>query len=199
MCKNIINQQAEIAILIMAPCLIVFLVFINWVILILYSTKFIAVNVMINWAAMGMIFKAVSWAIAFILLAKGTKKLFFLNELIANLYILGLNILGYYYWGLSGIGISFAVGYLFYLIQVYIICRIRFDFGFDSTFNIIFAIQFTLTLISFISSRYLDNPFNYIVGVLLIVISSWYSINELDKRLGLKTIITTMKERFLNQ
>ena len=49
--KQTINEQAEIAILIIAPILIVFLVFINWIIIFLYSKQFIAINAMIYWAA----------------------------------------------------------------------------------------------------------------------------------------------------
>jgi TPR repeat protein len=45
---------------------------------------------MISWAAIGMLFKAASWAIAFILLAKGASKLFLINEIIANELLLTL-------------------------------------------------------------------------------------------------------------
>jgi O-antigen/teichoic acid export membrane protein len=196
-CKDIINQQAEIAILILAPFLIVFLVFVNWVVLILYSTKFIAVNVMINWAAIGMVFKAPSWAIAFILLAKGSKKVFFFNELIANLYILGLNIVGYYYMGLEGIGISFVIGYLIYLIQVFLVSKYMFDYSFEKSFIKIFIIQFSLAVAGFLSTRYLNFPYNYLLGLTLILVSSFYSLNELDKRLGIKSIIENLKYRLL--
>ncbi len=69
--RNTINEQAEIALLIIAPIVILFLVFVKWVIIILYSARFIGINSMIHWAAVGMMFKAASWSISFILLAKG--------------------------------------------------------------------------------------------------------------------------------
>ncbi|MCB0750420.1 MAG: oligosaccharide flippase family protein, partial [Ignavibacteriae bacterium] len=69
--RQTIIQQAEIALLILAPFISVFLVFINWIVVVLYSTKFMPVNEMILWAALGMFFKAISWSIAFIFLAKG--------------------------------------------------------------------------------------------------------------------------------
>ena len=109
--KQTINQQAEVALLILAPILIVFLVFINYVVIILYSKQFIAVNSMIYWAALGMVFKAASWSVAFLFLAKGASKLFFWNELITNIYLLGLNLLGYYFMGLTGLGLSFLIAY----------------------------------------------------------------------------------------
>ncbi len=189
LCKQTINQQAEIALLILAPILIVFLVFIKWVVIILYSNKFIAVDAMLHWAALGMLFKAGSWSISFILLAKGASKLFFWNELIASVYILVLNILGYYFMGLTGLGISFMVGYLLYLIQVFILSNIKYQFSFESSFLRIFAIQFLLALSCFIIVKFTIKPYFYIIGILLIIISAWHSYKELDKRIEIKSII----------
>lgn len=189
LCKQTINQQAEIAILILAPILIIFIVFINWVIILLYSTKFIAVNEMIIWAALGMFFKAASWSIGYVLLAKGTGKIFFWNELIGNTYLLGLNLLGYHFLGLKGLGISFVVSYIIYLAQVFWLSKIKFEFSFYAAFLRIFGIHFFLALCSFVAVKYLTNPYPYFVGVILIVVSSWYSFKELDKRLKLKAFL----------
>jgi len=64
---------------------------------------------MIHWAALGMYFKAASWSIGFIFLAKGASNTFFWSELAANSYLLLFNILGYKYFGLNGMGISFLL------------------------------------------------------------------------------------------
>jgi O-antigen/teichoic acid export membrane protein len=189
LCKHTINQQAEIALLILAPILMFFFVFIRWMIIILYSNKFIAVDGMIHWAALGMLFKSASWAISFIFLAKGASKLFFWNELVANLYILGLNILGYRLMGLAGLGISFMVGYILYLIQVFIISKIKYRFSYDVTFINIFVVQLLLSVICFISVKLIVNPYSFIIGSGLILVSVWYSYKELDKRIGIKTLI----------
>jgi O-antigen/teichoic acid export membrane protein len=182
--KTAMNQQAEVALLILAPILIVFLVFINWAILLLYSRLFIAVNTMIYWAALGMFFKSTSWAIAFIFLAKGTSKLFFWSELIANTYTLILNLLGYYYLGLTGLGLSFMLGYFLYLIQVYFIAKLKFEFEFENTLIKIFIFQFALALCSFLAVKFLKQPYPYVIGTVLVLISTWYSFTELDKRIG---------------
>jgi len=184
LCKQSINQQAEIATLILAPILLVFMVFINWAIILLYSTKFIAVNTMIHWAALGMFFKTASWSIAFIFLAKGTSKLYFWNELSANTYVLILNISGYYYLGLTGLGISFMLGYILYFIQVFIIAKSKFEFTFDTAFLKIFGFQFALAFSCFLAVKFLIQPYPYIFGVILILISGFHSFKELDKRIG---------------
>ncbi|HAF29708.1 MAG TPA: O-antigen translocase [Bacteroidales bacterium] len=194
--QNVMNQQAEIALLILAPIIIVFLVFINWVVILFYSTKFLPVTAMIYWAALGMFFKAASWSISFLFLAKGAIKLLFWNEIITNAYLLGLNLLGYYYLGLTGLGLSFLVAYFLYSIQVYLVAKIKFEFSFNPSFIKIFFIQLGLALISFMAVKFMNNPYPYIIGVVLIAFSSWYSFIELDKRLDIKAILIGIKNRF---
>lgn len=190
MARNIINQQAEIALLILAPILTVFLIFINYVVLLFYSSRFVAVDSMIHWAALGIFFKAPSWAIAFLFVAKGHTRLFFYNELTANLYMLAFNVLGYKLGGLEGLGISFFVGYMIYLSQVYLIARKKYGYFFDKSFQKIFLIQFILGLICFAGAKFLDEIVLYISGAFIIGLSSLYSFKELDKRIGLKALIT---------
>lgn len=193
LCKQTINQQAEIALLILAPILIIFLIFINWVVILLYSKQFVAVNSMIYWAALGMFFKAASWSIGFVFLAKGAGKIFFYSELAANIYMLVFNLLGYHYWGLTGLGFSFLISYIIVLLQVFIISKLKYEFSFYRSFLIIFSIQFGLAMAGFIAIKFLQQAYSYLFGVFLIGISALYSIKELDKRLGLKAIILNLK------
>jgi O-antigen/teichoic acid export membrane protein len=192
--NNTINQQAEIALLILAPILTVFMVFINWIVVLFYSEMFLPVDKMIHWAALGIFFKAASWPVAFLFIAKGDTKMFFYNELTANIYMLALNLLGYQLKGLEGLGISFFVGYLIYLVQVFIIARRKYKFVFDKVFYKIFIFQFLIGVLCFIISRLLANTlYLYIFGSIIILISSYYSLIELDKRLRL---IHLIKEKF---
>jgi len=193
--KRTINQQAEISVLLISPILIAFIVFVNWIIILLYSRQFVPINDMIYWAALGMLFKAASWAISFLFLVKGGS-LFFYNELSANIYILGLNIAGYFFFGLTGLGISFLIGYLIYLVQVFLISKARFEFLFNSDFIKIFGIQLLLLIFSFIAVKSTNNPYSYIFGITLILISTWFSYKELDKRIDIKQIIVGIREKF---
>src|SRR5690606_34219944 len=119
---------------------------INYAVIILYSVKFLAVNDMILWAVLGIFFKAASWSIGFIFLAKGATKMFFWNELTMNIYMLGLNLIGYYLWGLAGLGISFLVAYIIYLIQVYVVAYKYYNFSFKIDFYKIFILQLMLAI-----------------------------------------------------
>jgi O-antigen/teichoic acid export membrane protein len=194
--REVINQQAEIALLILAPILIVFLVFINLIVVILYSKQFLPITAMIYWAALGMFFKTASWCISFIFLAKGASKLYFWNELVTNVYLAGLNILGYYYYGLTGLGISFLIAYILYVIQVYIVAKKNYDFYYKKEFIKIFSFQLGLALLSFVAVHFLSNYWSYSIGVILIGISIWYSWIELDKRMDVKSLLIKLTNRF---
>ena len=196
LCKQTINQQAEITILILAPILVIFQIFINWIIILLYSRQFVAINDMIYWASFGMFFKAVIWSIGFIFIAKGASKIFFWNELIGNIYILALNIIGYHFWGLTGLGISFMIGYILYSIQVFWSSKVKYGFGFVPAFFKIFIIQLILAICSFLTVKILSNPYSYILGAIIIGISIWYSYKELDQRVGVKSLFSNTIHRF---
>lgn len=189
--KVLINQQAEVAILILAPITIIFITFIGWIIVLLYSKTFLAINEMVQWGAIGMFFKASSWSIAFIFLAKGDKKLYIFNELLGGSVTLFFHLAGYYLGGLKGIGIGFTLGYLYYTIQVYVIAKNRYSFNFNTEFLRIFSIQFIIAVLCFAIVAIFQNPWNYILGGFFAICSLTYSFNELEKRLKIKHIITS--------
>lgn len=184
-----INQQAEIAILILAPIIMVFLVFIQWIVIILYSKEFLGAIPMIHWAILGIFFKAISLSIGYILLARSDSKLFFWNELSANLYILVFNIIGYKFGGLSGLGISFLVSYAAYALQIYVVTKIKYGFQLNKNLILLFSIQIFLAILCYCIVYFLKVEFAYLLGSCIIVMSSLYSWRELNKRIGIKEII----------
>jgi len=190
-----INQQAEIAVLILGPILIVFMVFIHWVVILLYSIKFVAINNMILWAALGMFFKAIIWSIGFLFLAKGDIKIYFWNEFASNIYTLILNLIGYRLYGLTGMGISFFISYLIAMVQVFLISKIKFSFSFEIPFIRIFLYQFGLNVLAFLAVELLPQPYSYLGGIPLIALSLWLSFQELDKRIEIKAILIKSLEK----
>ena len=194
-----INQQTEIAILILSPILILFIVFVKWAIIILYSREFLVINNMLQWAALGVYFRTTSWAIAIVLLAKGESKIFFWNELIANSYTLVLNILGYHLWGLSGIGFTYMLSYILYTCQIFGLTYVRYKFTFTHSFIKIFSIQFSLAAVCALLIYMIDEPINFFVGTPFILASVWFTYKQLNHMLGLNELIDSVKNKFLKK
>lgn len=189
-----INQQAEIAILILSPIILIFIVFIKWIVFLLYSEAFLPVNQMVLFAAVGMLFKTICWSIGFVFLAKSASKLFFWNELICNIYMFGLNILGYKWLGLTGLGVSFLVAYLIYAIQVFFVSKKLYEFKIDDELLRIFLINFSLTICCLLITLLIDFLIlMYSLGSLLIIISVVYNFNKLDKRIDLRNVLIRLK------
>ena len=189
--NTIVNQQAEIALLIMGPILVAFIIFSKEVISILYSNAFVKVEKMIIWAALGMLLKAGSWAIGYLILAKGNSQLFFKNEMIANVYMMIMNIIGYMLWGIPGLGLSFFVGYSVYYFQVLVVSIISFQYRPSRMFINTLVLYFFILMVA-IGLIYLFNKkITLVVGPFLVGIAIIFSYIEMNKRVQIMEFLKT--------
>ena len=154
---------------------------------------------MIYWAALGIFFKAGNWSMGFIFLAKGDTKWFFWNQIISVAYGLVLNILGYKFYGLEGLGISFLIGFILAFIQNIIVTKILFSFKFENMFFRVFGLSFIIAAAGFMISYFLDGILMYSLGIIIIAISIVHSYIELNKRIAIAEIITTLKDKYLKK
>lgn len=188
--NNEINQQTEIAILLLIPILTIFLLFLNIIILILYTKEFLAVMPMIKYAILGMFLRAISWSMGYLLLAKGDSKVFFWSEMLSTFYVLILNILGYKYFGLKGIGIAFILIYLFHTIQIFVTVKILYKFKFNNELIKYFNLGTLLITCQFIITSYVDNVLlKYSLGISLVVIALLFAYKKLDNKLEISKFI----------
>ena len=184
-CRITVNQQGEIATMILAPMLAVCLIFMPFVLKLLYSDQFLSANEYISWACVGMMLKMGSWIIAYLFIAKAESKLYIINELSINILNLIICLIGYRYWGLTGLGIAFALEYLIYFIQVYLIARKRYNFRFTNSFIIIFCIQLLLIIICLAIVLLFEGWQKYILGFVVIVLRCFLGIRGLNQRMDL--------------
>lgn len=188
--SSIINEQGNVALIILGPILTGFVIFNNFAITLLYSKEFLPAQAMMQYAIIGVFVKAAAWLLGFLVVAKGETKIFFWSELIANTYHSIFNCIGFYYWGLEGLGISFIAGYSLHLLQMIYISKARYKFFFNNDFIKIFILQLLLALIAFLIMKSItNNILSYSLGSLIIVITSTYSIYELNKILNIKAFI----------
>lgn len=187
--RKAINQQMEISLLLSAPVVASFIIFIKPVITLLYSSKFIPIEGMIYWAIFATFFKATSWSLGFSFLAKGDTKAFMWNELCSTIYTLFLNLTCYYWMGLTGLGLSLFASYLIYFIQVLVICGRRYGFNVNGKVYRIFIPQFLISCVCILLVLISPMIIRYIVGGLLVLISFLHSYRELDRRIEIGKLI----------
>ena len=182
-----INKQMKLLITLILPLIIIFIVFIKPITIILYSEKFAPITCMVEWIICGMYFRAISWCISFGFVAKGLSKVFFLNELMATIYMLIITIVGYYYFKFTGVGIAFCLNYLLYSIQMIIIGKRFFNFKIikDNRLPILFQILFIFFVIAIM--KFMGyNTLRYIIGSVIVIICLFYSFINLNKMIGIK-------------
>lgn len=193
--KEVINQQAEIAILVMSPLIVLFLLFVPSIITILYSSKFIGINGYMEWALLGMPFKALSWAIAYQFIAKGDSKLFFTNELIANAYMLAMNILGYKLYGFDGLGISFTLSYIIYAAQIYFVAKRKYHYGLSHNILRSILVQSPLIIAVFVCVTIISGTWGYAIGGVFAITSLILAYKELDKLIDIQEVLSKLVKK----
>lgn len=189
----LMSQQSEMTVLIIAPLLAFFLVFVNFFVVILYSNEFLPINEMMLWAGLGIYFRAASWSLGIIFISKGDMKTLFWSELGATSIMLLSNILGYTYYGLEGLGISFLFAYIYAYIQNFLIVKFKYNFSYEKDFYMIFIVQLFLGIIGLLSAKVSTGVWTYILGSIIVIVASIFSLKKLDEKMN---IINLIKEKF---
>lgn len=183
-CREVINQQGEIAVLIVEPLVMTCIIFMPFLIRLIYSEDFIPASEFILWAVPGVLFRASSQVVAYVFLAKAESKLFMINEISTMLYGLLLRIGGYYLFGLMGLGIAYLLVYFFYTIQVFLIAKKWYCFSFSKSFLQVFFFSLVMSGVGFVLVHVWHSSWVYIPLTLLLAVSGGYSVRELDKRMN---------------
>lgn len=184
-----INSQLEIALSLIAPIIAAFIILIDFIVIVLYSSEFTPAEGMMKWAIFGCFFKSVSWCVAFGILAKGDYKMFIANELIANAYSLPAKILGYKIMGLTGVGIAYLVCYILYSCQVCAICKFRYKIVLSKSAIKVFASHFPFLTICLIISVLTKGWLNYLLGIPFILVCLLISYKKIQEKTDIKSII----------
>lgn len=184
-CREAVSQQGEIGVMILAPMLTCCLVFMPFVLKILYSDSFLAATEYISWACLGMMLRLAAWVISYLFVAKAESKLFLKLELSANIYYLVFSLAGYHLGGLTGLGIAFAMEYVVYFIQCYLIARKRYDFRFSNSFIKCYGIQLLLVIACLVIVMVFEGWIKYPFGSVIIAISCYLGLKGLNQRMNL--------------
>lgn len=184
-CREAVSQQGEIGTMILAPMLTACIIFMPFVLMLLYSDRFIKADEYISWACLGMMLRLAAWVVSFLFVAQAESKLFIVNEAVACSYYLIFSIVGYKYWGLQGLGAAFALNYLVYFIQVYIIAKKRYQFSFSVSFIKTYIVQLLLVCISLSIVLTTSGLLKYVFGILTVLLSAMLSIYGLNNKIGL--------------
>lgn len=187
--SRVVKQQAFVAILLLTPIIVVFLAFAPLIINILFTKEFSPIIGILTFGILATLFKAVSWTMGYILIAKGDSKLFIQTEVGFNLILLLMSVLGYVYGGLIGVGISYLLYYIIYLVGIKIITNHKYNFKFNSDFYKIFIICIILCFGAFLVTYIKNDYVKYGLMIVLIISSCIFTIVKLNQKTDLIRVI----------
>ncbi|MGB3151821.1 MAG: O-antigen translocase, partial [Maribacter sp.] len=158
---SMVNQQAEMVVLILAPILVLLIAFMPIVVRVLYTSDFFGVIAFASWMVISVLFKGMVWPVGFIFPAKGDVKTFGFIEITAMLFNISTNILGYYFFGLEGLGGSIVVNYIFGMLLTFLFAYKKYKFRYEITALKQFFISLICVVTIFIIARTVEGLWSY--------------------------------------
>ena len=116
-----VSQEINIAFMVLTPCLLVFILLRSQLVWLLYSKEFEVIITYISWGVVGTVLRAMSWCMAFVMLAKGDGKIYLITESLSAVMGLTLNIVCFILWGVDGLGYAYFAWYVIYTIIVAVV------------------------------------------------------------------------------
>jgi len=191
----LVNQQAELVLLILGPILLGILITAPYLIMILLTAEFLEALDFIQIAVPSILLKGVSWCLDYIYLAKDAKKYFFISQFIGHSIILSAQIGGYYFYGFAGLGIALTGSYALIVIGNYLFVRLIYKFTFNINVILIFLILFASCLIGMLLSVSLDFKTNIFYTSILFIGITIYCVYLLDKRIGIIKYFKNLRKK----
>lgn len=121
-----LTHEVTLLMLVIFPLVTAFIAADQLLVTLLYDRPFLLMLPFVTWAVIGTVFRAWSWCLAYVILAKSDGIVYLATELLSALVAIGLNILFYDRWGIAGLGYAYTVWYLFYLLEMLVVCRCRY-------------------------------------------------------------------------
>ena len=193
--KEMVNDQIEVALLLITPLILGFYFLAPVVVRLLYSKDFLNVVLILKLALLAIIVKAIIWPLAFVILAKGEKKLYFKQELLGDAMNIIFTILLYEYVGLVGIGLAMLFNYAVYGFYVYNVVKNKFQFNFRKNTLGIIVKSTVLGSLAAITVLFVDYPNAYWILLILCLMSICFSYIELNKRINIKEYVLKFRHK----
>jgi O-antigen/teichoic acid export membrane protein len=183
--EKLVNEQAEMALLLTGPILIAMITLAPWIIDLLYTQSFSPAAQVLRWQVLGDIFKVASVPIVFIFLAAGHGGVAIVIQLIWSAAYLVPFAMGIGEFGLVMAGVGYGIAYLIYFVAVAIFANRLIGFKLTQR-NGYFTITLLVCAGTIMFFTALSTTAGYGVGSLAMLLVSAYSLRRLDQLVGLR-------------
>jgi antigen flippase len=192
-CNRVVNEQAQISLLIAGPGVIGTLIFAPLVIALFYSTAFTPAVSLLRWICLGMTLRVVAFPMGYIVLAKGAQQIFFWTEVAATVVHVGLAWLLVPHLGVTGAGVAFLGLYVWHACLIYVIVSRLTGFQWSASNRKLGIIFLPQTAAVFCAFLLFPSWLATGLGLTLLLLSSVYSLRTLLKLLPVRSIPTAIR------
>jgi len=178
-CNRLVNEQAQISLLLAGPGVIATLTLAPLVLSLLYSTAFLEAVPILRWICLGATLQVVTWPMGFIIVAEGRQGIFLWSEVAYTILYIGIAWLLVGYAGVNGAGMAFFASYILHALIVYPIVRWRTGFRWSAA-NRRMGIAY-LALIGLVFCGFQVLPFwlATTMGLVALILNTFFSIRVL--------------------
>ena len=177
-----VNRQTEVSLLLLSPMLVTFMVTLPVLIPLLFSLEFVPVIGMAQVATLAMYLKVLTMPVAYVTLARGQALAYLILESLYCVALILLIIFCYQRWGLYGTGVAVTLAYLFDFLIVIGYAYKKNGYRCSATVFRYALVQVLLGLFSYITVCVLSGIAYWLVGGILILLSTCYSLRILRRK-----------------
>lgn len=171
----IVNRQIDTLVLLMAPFLILFSLFLPIIVPLILTEEYMMIIPMAVYAMSYMYFKAVYTPVSYLALARGDSLMYFVMESAYAVVFAAAVTGGYHYGGLSGAGLGLSVANLFDLVAITTVYHWRYGFQFDRVVLRRTLIQYVLLVVGLVCAMQSQLAVKISLGAVVASLSLWMS------------------------
>ena len=191
------NHQTEVALLLMSPMVVGFIVFSGLIVSLFLTPKFSEAVPMARIAAIGLLFKCMTQPLSYISLAKGDSRTFMLQEVLYDVVFVLTVLLFFNMGGVTMTGLALTVAAVMDMVIVYLISHARYGIVLSRYAVKVLLLQFPLSLAALMVSWLVPGVWGWMAGFVLLAVSSCYSLHHLKKHTSfIRSVEDKVRKRF---
>ena len=193
---HLMSNQALAMCMLAGPIVILFMLCMPLVVyVVLDYDSFQPSIILAQMAVIGLFFKSVSQPVAYLVLARSDSRIYLMQETLCYALLVTCVVVGYRYFGITGLGLSFAAWELVYLLLALLVSRLRYGYVMSSALVKNFLVQGVMVagaaLCVFQGGRIWT-----IAGAVICIVSMAFSIRFFSARTTfLQTLLSKVSRR----
>lgn len=181
--NKLINDQTELALLLVVPSILILYLVVPYIIPILYTAEFLSVLKILHIGLFSVVLRAIVWPIGYISLVKNDKLMYFKQNVIGDFINIILSVVLFHYLNLEGLGVALVIMFIISGLYTFYGVNSKYKFKYRKDTQRVLLVSIVLGILAILSiSFYGFYNMNFLL-ILTILISVIYSGIHLKKKI----------------